>query len=233
MNAKTLKIIAIITMAIDHIGLYLLIDNNVWYPILRSIGRISFPLFAFLIAEGFFHTKNLKKYFLRLLSFALLIEAFLIGYSLFIHQYDYIIHANVIWPLVVGLACLYLVKLKKWYFYLLALGMVILSELIKFPYGAYGVILILIFGYAKKFPLQVYLMIYLNLFFIDWPLLKLVGVPDPYIKYMWLQWFSILALIPIYFYNGLLGKSKKWFFYVFYPVHLGIIFLIKVFMEMI
>ena len=75
LNSEAVKIIALVTMLIDHIGyiMYGHIDTGV-YNVLRGIGRISFPLFAFLIAEGFFYTKDGKKYLLRIMSFAFISE---------------------------------------------------------------------------------------------------------------------------------------------------------------
>ena len=62
LSSNALKIIAIITMIIDHIGYYFEpYMNNVIYIVLRAVGRISMPLFAFLLVQGFFHTKDLKK----------------------------------------------------------------------------------------------------------------------------------------------------------------------------
>ena len=79
MNSKSfslsgfdLKIIAVITMIIDHAGAFLFPQAK----ILRIIGRISFPIFAFLICEGYEHTKDVKKYMLRLLLFAVISEPF-------------------------------------------------------------------------------------------------------------------------------------------------------------
>ena len=69
MSAFVLKIIAIITMFIDHIG-YIFSNGKISY--FNYIGRLAFPIFAFQISEGYLHTKNLKKYFLRLFLFALI-----------------------------------------------------------------------------------------------------------------------------------------------------------------
>ena len=70
MSGQSLKFIAIATMVIDHIGLALFPDELIW----RYIGRISFPIFAFLIVEGFVHTSDFKKYIGRILLFAIISE---------------------------------------------------------------------------------------------------------------------------------------------------------------
>ena len=74
LNSFTLKIIAIITMIIDHIGYVFLPVGTAYYDIARAIGRISFPIFCFLIVQGFFHTRSHINYLIRLLIFALLSE---------------------------------------------------------------------------------------------------------------------------------------------------------------
>ena len=75
LNSNQLKIIAIVTMIIDHIGYYFQPEINEYiYYILRAIGRISMPLFAFILVQGFFHTSDLKKYILRIFSFAVITQ---------------------------------------------------------------------------------------------------------------------------------------------------------------
>jgi len=69
-DAFTLKMIAAVTMLIDHVG-YIFFPQ---YVLLRIIGRISFPIFAFLIVEGFMHTRDVKKYIFRMIIFALITE---------------------------------------------------------------------------------------------------------------------------------------------------------------
>ena len=84
LTSNGLKIIAIVTMIIDHIGYYFQpYINNVIYIILRAIGRISMPLFAYMIVQGFFHTKDLKKYILRIFIFAVVTQLAIYGISIF------------------------------------------------------------------------------------------------------------------------------------------------------
>ena len=84
LTSNGLKIIAIVTMLIDHIGYYFENNmNNTIYIILRIIGRISMPLFAYLLVQGFFYTQNLKKYILRIFVFAIITQISIFGVSIF------------------------------------------------------------------------------------------------------------------------------------------------------
>ena len=84
MSAFGLKIIAIITMIIDHLG-YAIFGE---FSFFNYIGRIAFPIFAFQISEGYIHTKNLKKYFLRLFLFAIISQIpFMLFHSIISDQF--------------------------------------------------------------------------------------------------------------------------------------------------
>lgn len=223
MNSSTLKWIAIITMTLDHIGLYLVNPgvNLVLYDVLRSVGRIAFPLFAFFIAQGFYHTKDLKKYFTRLFVFALSIEFFLFIYFILTHE-NYMIVANVFWPLIFGLIAVILVSTRKTLYVIAGLSLILVADLLGFPYGGYGVATVLVFAFVQPFYKQFLYFFVINLLYIDLPLALIL--PNYHLKYdNPLQWFALLAFIPIYFYNGKKGKINQYFFYVFYPLHLAVI----------
>jgi len=224
-NAKTLKIIALITMTIDHVGLYLVPDDTILCTILRSIGRIAFPLFAFMVAEGFYHTRSVGKYFLRLFRYCLIIEAGVLGYYL-ISGENFFFSFNVIWPLALGLLCLILLRSDEWYLKVSVIFILIGSELLRMPYGAYGIGMIIIFGAYRKFWRQALMVMAINLIFLDWPLYGIIGQLS-LAKFGYLQWFSVLALVPIYFYNGKSGTFNKWIFYVYYPAHIGALYLLS------
>ena len=104
MNGQSLKLIAMLTMVIDHIGLALFPNEMIW----RYIGRIAFPIFAFLIVEGFVHTSDFKKYIGRILVFAIISE---IPFNLLVSGdvFDYT-HQNVFFtfahqPFILSPAC--------------------------------------------------------------------------------------------------------------------------------
>lgn len=74
LSGSALKVIAIISMVVDHCAYYLMENNTLLYEVMRCFGRITFPVFAFLIAEGFRYTRNRMKYFLQLLGFGVVSE---------------------------------------------------------------------------------------------------------------------------------------------------------------
>ena len=112
LSGSALKVIAVISMTIDHVALYVLAGylsmQDVWlYDVLRGIGRLAFPIFAFLVIEGFYHTHNILKYMATLLIFAIVSEIpwYLLG------QYG---SHNVLFTLLLGLIAVYLTdKISK------------------------------------------------------------------------------------------------------------------------
>ncbi|MDD2375865.1 MAG: TraX family protein [Clostridia bacterium] len=97
LNSNQLKIIAIITMIIDHIGYYFsFILTDYMYITFRIIGRISMPIFVFLIIQGYFHTKNFKKYIFRIFTLAVVTQGLLllVGYINYKLVPQYVININ-------------------------------------------------------------------------------------------------------------------------------------------
>ena len=229
-----LKVIACLTMLIDHIGgivVYWNIDFSnlandpslyLIYSLTRMIGRISFPIFAFLIVEGFIHTKNFKKYISRMFIFALIS---IIPYNLafgrrvFNPQYwTNFIFGNVLWTFLVGLVLMYLLKIveeKKYkkivefglYIVLTAVFMVI-AYFIKCDRRQWGILVIALFYIFRDSRWKQALTSIVS--FRDQPLI------------------SHLALIPILLYNGERGRDIRYFFYIFYPLHLIVLYFISI-----
>ena len=138
MNSKSfslsgfdLKIIAVITMIIDHAGAFLFPQAK----ILRIIGRISFPIFAFLICEGYEHTKDVKKYMLRLLLFAVISEPF---FDLAMSGTIFSLNngQNVIFTLLIGVVTIYFCERNGTWIWSM-IGMVA-GDFIAGDYGAFG-----------------------------------------------------------------------------------------------
>lgn len=232
MSSFVLKIIAMFTMVIDHLG-------NAWLKHttgMNVIGRIAFPIFAFQISEGYIHTKNLKKYFLRLILFAFLSQ---IPFMLFRSIYTVGFALNIFFTLALGLLSIFcydkftsnsfqLFKNKKvnWAFkHLLGIFPAILfgfiAEYAKFDYGFFGITIIFLFYIFRNnkfwmccsFILACIVKYGLNIYFYGYHYL-----------YILLGLFTTLSLVFICFYNGKQGKKIKYFLYAFYPVHLLLLY---------
>ncbi|MDD3127196.1 MAG: TraX family protein [Candidatus Izemoplasmatales bacterium] len=219
-----MKWIAIIAMTFDHIA-YHLLPEGIIYDIFRDIGRVAYPLFAFMIAEGFRHTHNVWRYLGRLFFAALISEAVIFIVFLTTGDASNFLSTNVFIPLVMGLVTIIFIFHKKWFVKMLILPVLVLSYILPLQYGLYGVLMILIFGVLPNRWLQLTAFVIMSLFFIEWPMLSLLDWDARYLGIS--QWFSLLAFIPIFLYNGRLGKYNKWFFYIYYPFHIAIIFIIK------
>ncbi|HOZ53314.1 MAG TPA: TraX family protein, partial [bacterium] len=130
------RIIALITMVIDHVGLVFFPD----YLIFRVIGRLAFPLFAFGIAQGYLYTKNLSKYLQRILLLALISQP--IFYLLINHK-----NLNICFTLTLGLIAIYLYdKGKEWWIKVFGILFILFfGQWLNVEYGAYGILLILCF----------------------------------------------------------------------------------------
>ena len=125
MSAEVLKLIALLSMLIDHIGAALVSSPSQLYTVCRKVGRLAFPIFAFFIVEGFIHTKNIKKYLFRLGIFALLSE---IPYDLAFHDrfFDFS-GQNVLFTFFIAVLYLYREKNFEFIKYFFA-SMIIVSQ---------------------------------------------------------------------------------------------------------
>lgn len=225
LNGFTLKMIACAAMLINHLGLILF---NEIAPVLRVsvvVGRISFPIFAFLLVEGFFHSSNLKIYMIRLGIFAILSE-FAFDYALLgVKSENVFAYQNVMFTMFLGLITITLydriqTKYRSNAFManslcvFLLIGSTFIANVIKSDYFYYGILMIVImylFHNNKR-----WLMIATVL---------LVGFFGS-----GLEIFQLLALPFILFYSGEEGKKSQKFFYIFYPAHFLIIGLIHQFL---
>lgn len=205
LDGFTLKIIAVVTMLIDHIGLIFFPQ----YPILRFIGRISFPIFAFLIAQGCYYTSNIKKYMLRMLIFAVITELF---FDFAFYDKIYISHQNVLFTFTFAIIAIYIFNTYgRVAGYLGIVLFAIMADLLGTDYGAFGVMLVAIFYFTMG----------------DFKLRMLSGTVFTLGFSLSFQRLCALAMIPIALYNGKRGRNIKYFFYIVYPGHLLILWLIK------
>jgi hypothetical protein len=233
MSARVLKIIGIITMTFDHIAVHLMTQEMILYLVFRGIGRFAFPIFALMVALGFRHSRNRMRYLIRLVIFATLIELFLVllwlstGLNTTIFPIGSTASENVIWPLVFGLMALMCLKKGTWWSYALYLCLLVGPLFIRFPYGIYGIALILVFGITENKHIWMALGAFLTGLYV---LIPRITDPASFQPIAYLQLVAVLALALFYFYNGKRGKGSRWFFYLYYPAHIGILVLLSMFL---
>lgn len=227
MSSFLLKIIACFTMLLCHIPF---VYPQYSVP-LMYIGKISFPLYAFLISEGYVHTRNFSKYLTRLIVFGVISQ--IPAYLLFVGKSFNGLYLNIFFTLALGLLGIRIYdKIKSKYISIpLIILLAVLAELLKFDYGAFGVLMIVCFYVFKRNKLnmvlsQMFLMFILYMKKMSYYTFSLFNLQ--YILFQLL--FSVISLTIILTYNGKKGKSSgkiKLMFYFFYPVHLIILDLLK------
>lgn len=225
----SLHVMAMAFMLCDHLWATFM-TNQEW---MTCVGRAAYPIFAFMIVEGYFHTNNLKAYVKRLFIFALLSE---IPFNLVMgSQLFFPIHQNVLFTFLIGIFLIWLnerarKKGKLWINILTGVGTVVLGTVlgivtfVDFYNG--GVLMILTFYFFRGRKWWCYLGQLAAMYYINWELisgfsyeLELFGEPFFFVR----QGFALLALIPIWLYQGEQGyhsKGFRYFCYSFYPVHL-------------
>ena len=230
LSATTLKLIACITMLADHIGYALVPFGTPLYGILRLIGRIAFPIYCFLLAEGVHHTKDPKKYLLRLLVLAVITEPI---YDLMCYKTIWYIHGqSVMITLLLGATMgLIMQKLPKyWMKPLVVIPFFFLAKLTHCDYHGNGILMMALFILTRNLPKRALWQIPLFgllCVYMGGPAVKLVWRPFP------MQWYAVAALIPILLYNGQKGSRNKVLnqaMNLFYPVHMAIIAIIDAFL---
>ena len=235
-TSASLHIMAMAFMLCDHLW-GTIVPGNDW---LTCIGRISFPIFAFMIVEGYFHTSNLKKYAGRLFVFALISE---IPFNLALgSRIFYPIHQNVLWSFLISLGLIHWnEKAKKsgklWKSLVVGTVSVILGYLggiltmVDFYHA--GVLTVLAFYFFRGRKWYNYLGQFVTLWYIN---IEMLGGYSYMIDIMGKtyflvrQSFAMLALVPIWLYSGRRGyhsKAFQYFCYWFYPVHLLVLGLLK------
>lgn len=242
-SGSTLKIIAVVSMLLDHTAAvllgYILVKNGIYsvedisfqyikeliqtdsvgwvylaYQVMRRIiGRMAFPIYCFLLVEGFEKTSNRYKYAGRLFLFALISE---IPFNLaFAGKVFYSSYQNVFFTLLIGLLMIWamektaerfkssILKLTGWGLIFLAAAFI--SERIYCDYGAHGIIAIaLLYLFRKN---------------------KVEQIIAGCVAFLW-EITAPLGFVFVALYNGRRGIKLKYFFYIFYPAHLLILYLL-------
>lgn len=223
LSGSTLKLIAMITMFIDHVASHLLRHQEMfvtplftyhnkaftWYFVLRCIGRLAFPLFAFLLVEGFIHTRDRYKYGRNLLVFALISE---VPWAL-THKGFHLLGHNVMFTLFLGflgLCALEHYRSNRRRLAQVLLGLLALSFVFRADYNGAGFAFIILLYTLRHHRL----------------LQAVLGS-----SMLPMKWIAGLAFIPINMYNGqrgfIRGTFAKYCFYAFYPLHLLLLYFLK------
>lgn len=215
LNGAQLKWIALVTMIVDHAGLMLAAGSGGWYWGMRLIGRLAFPLYCFLLAEGFVHTRNIGRYLARLGIFALVSE---IPFNLLNRgTITDSSHQNVFFTLFLGLLALWgsmiLQNRRQMPLAILwCMAMAGLAALFRTDYGWAGVVLVILIYRFREDGIMRAATGFATL---------LLGV----------SLFEITALLSFFLmneYNGEPGSRRlKWLFYAAYPLHILILWGVK------
>lgn len=245
LSGSTLKLIAVVTMFVDHTGAAILgrmllsgtyvntqgrtvpvVDYSALfdlYHLMRLIGRIAFPIFCFLLVEGFIRTRDAQKYALRLGSFALVSEVpFDLAFKACFLELKY---QNVFFTLFLGLLTMMAVdwiSRRMWAvnrnlqrLICLVLGGAavfigcLLAHFLHTDYAARGILCIMVLYLTRRWK----------------PVQLLSGA----LSFLW-EMPAPAAFLPVLFYNGKRGLRLKYVFYAFYPLHLLLLYLVSCFL---
>ena len=221
MTAFTLKIIASLCMLIDHTGAVFPESTPEYF---RWIGRIAFPIFAYMVAQGCKHTRNINKYLLRLGIFAIVSE---IPFDIALMHYygvdgalnlniNFLSHTNVFYTLFLGVACIaayekFKQKMPAWLAISAALPFILAAFVLQSDYSVFGVGLILLLYIANPESK------------VARTVILAVGVIYLYRFNLMLMLFALVSAALVFLYNGRQGPKVKWAFYVFYPAHISVL----------
>lgn len=209
LSGSALKLIAILSMVTGHCAYFLMEQGTPLYEAMRCFGRIAFPVFAFLIAEGFAHTRNRVRYFLTLCVFAILSEL-----SWHLLNGNDGTH-NVMFTLALGVITFSIIDSNKLHYHKtlcisFVLVMALLATCLGVDYEWWGILMIVVFHLFKDKSIRLLFVL---------PLMMHYGLVG-----------ALLASIMISFYNGqrgfIKGNIAKYGFYAFYPAHLLLIWLL-------
>ncbi len=229
-SSADLRYLAIVLMLTDHIWLALRPPQGFW---MTCLGRLAFPIFAFLIAEGFYHTSDRRRYALRLLICGVITE---LPYDLFkTASFFDMRYQNVLFTLLFGLLALWLFQWAREQggvkHHLLACvgfaALYVVALRLNCSYRGLGVTMVVMFGLLRGRPhgllWQLLCLALLN-FLIPGRTVQLGSIPFS------IQNLGTLAIVPIWLYNGERGAKNKFLqigCYLFYPVHMGLLAVLR------
>lgn len=218
LTGNQLKILALLAMTCDHVGLQLLPQ----YPLLRIIGRLALPIFAYMIAQGCRYTRNRGKYLLSIAAVALLCQ---VVYFVAMGSLYQCIMVTFSLSVILIFALDHAMKTRSAAAWAMAAGAllaavflsVVLPDLLPgfaIDYGIWGIVLpvLIFFGRDRLSALA----------------LTALGLLLLCLQSGGIQWYSLAALPLLALYNGTRGKTPmKYLFYIYYPAHLAVIYLLS------
>ena len=210
-----LKGLAAATMVVDHVGVVLL--PQLW--LLRCVGRLAFPIYAFFLAQGFRYTKSRARYLARLAGFALLSEI----------PFDYMVYGqafawqgqNVMFTLALALLALACLEKGGWWM-AGAVACCLAAEALRTDYGSFGVLLPVTSFYLWPRGKGLWALVFLAMCWL-WRFAPIPGAPVP------MEALGVAAALPLALYHGGRGTEGpvvRWGFYAVYPLHMGVLALI-------
>ena len=210
LTSNQLKLLAMLTMTLDHIGVQLY-PGVLW---LRIVGRLAFPIYAYMIAEGCAHTRNRRKYLLQMAGLALLCQLvyfFAMGSLFQCILVTFTLSILLIYACDTGSRPLTALALLGVAFVTVALPRLLPGTDFAIDYGFFGV-LVPVAAYLGETRRE-----------------KLLFTAGALVVLAWsvggIQWYSLAALLPLALYGGQRGKRRmKWLFYLYYPLHLAAIY---------
>ena len=216
LDGTTLKLIAMASMVLDHVGDSFFPDQ-VW---MRVLGRIAMPVFAFCISEGFAHTHDKQRYLLRMGIFSLVSEVpfDLVTAGVPLESSHQNIMATFFWA-ILGLMLFERItaegppKSREAAGFIMLAVFAMLSVLLGLDYNMLGCGLIFVFYLLRGKGLEIEA--------------AAGAVYHALLRNMGIYWFGLLGFLPILSYNGQRGRGLKWLFYLFYPGHLLLIWLVR------
>ena len=237
-DTSFLKLIAIVTMVIDHLGAVMFPQ----YRWMRVVGRIAFPIFCYCIASGCIYTRDIRKYALRVLVMAMLVQPLYVTamnhqtrmafdwahnffrLDLIFRHYYMDTHLAIHFTLFMGILLIWSLQEKK-YIATAAVFAVCWYLQSSLDYGMYGVYLIVLFWALIDRPLTSFLWVAAYMAWYGLPTLRMKLWPVERVN-IYVQLYALMALPLIYIPTKTKIRVNKWVFYLFYPAHLAVIYLL-------
>ena len=224
LTGSTLKWIAMITMLIDHVAATILVRHMLSngatmevytvYEVMRNIGRVAFPIYCFLLVEGFLYTKNICRYIGRMCFFVVVAE---LPFNMaFAGKVFYLGYQSVMLTLLIGL--LTMLVCRKWEEKWPENELLQLAGIVVCTAAGMALAYVLKTDYAHKGILSI-------MAFYCFRKEKNVKLLAGALSFWWEPW-ALLAFPLLWLYNGQRGMKMKYFFYAFYPLHLLVLCLV-------